>query len=114
MPKRNRYTEEYKADVVAMVRKGDRNFRQVAHALGINHWTVRDWCELDAMKRKKKSQLEVPPSALVEKPAVEETPAQKVARLELELKHALKENAQLRQDREILKKAAAFFAKESE
>lgn len=60
MSKRSRYTEEHKADVVEMVRKGDRNFRHVAHALGPNHWTVRAWCELDALKRKKKSHLDVP------------------------------------------------------
>jgi transposase-like protein len=109
VPKRNSYTDSYKADVVAMVRKGDRNLRQVAHALGLNHWTVRDWCELDATKKKKKSELEVPPSSLVEKPPPVETPEQRLARLELELKHALKENAQLRQDREITKKSCLTF-----
>lgn len=43
----------------------------------------------------------------------EETPEQRVARLERENAALRRENDTLRMDREILKKAAAFFAKES-
>jgi transposase-like protein len=43
-----------------------------------------------------------------------EKTVEKVARLERELAAANKEIDSLRMDREILKKAAAFFAKESE
>jgi transposase-like protein len=43
-----------------------------------------------------------------------ETLEQRVARLERENERLHKENAELRMHREILKKAAAFFAKENE
>jgi transposase len=47
-------------------------------------------------------------------PAGVEDADQKLKRLERENERLRKENDSLRMDREILKKAAAFFAKESE
>jgi transposase-like protein len=47
-------------------------------------------------------------------PPVEETLEEKVKRLERQLAQRDKQIAQLEMDRAILKKAAAFFAKESE
>jgi transposase len=44
----------------------------------------------------------------------EQTAEQRLAKLERENAVLRKENESLRMDREILKKAAAFFAKESE
>jgi transposase len=110
MANKKRYTEEYRADVVALVNKGDRSLRQVADDLGLNRWTVGDWVRADRMKKTKRKPAS-PASSLV---GVEETVEQQNARLLLELKHARKQIAQLEEDRVILKKAAAFFAKESE
>jgi transposase len=59
------------------------------------------------MARRKKAPIDVAGGA-------NETPEQRVARLERELDRLRKENESLKTDREILKKAAAFFAKESE
>lgn len=59
------------------------------------------------VKRKPKGTKTTPPP-------VDETPEQELARLRRELRTLKRENDQLRMDREILKKAAAFFAKESE
>jgi transposase len=101
------YSEDYRADAVRLVERGDRSIRTVAEDLGINHWTLRDWVrKVEMAKSKKKSaRAPVPPGT--------ETPEQKLARLERDNARLLKENESLRMDREILKKAAAFFAKES-
>lgn len=101
------YTDEFRAEAVALYRRSDRTVKQVAGDLGINHHTLREWLERDAMKRKKNSPRPQAPPAT-------ETLAEKVVRLERELTKLQRENARLQEDREILKKAAAFFAKESE
>ena len=107
----NNYTDEFRSDAVALYRRGSRSLRQIANDLGVNSWTLRDWVRKEeAMKRSKKKQMHV---ATVTPPP-DETPEEKVKRLERQLTRLEKENEQLRMDREILKKAAAFFAKESE
>jgi small GTP-binding protein len=60
-------------------------------------------------RRKPKPAVAVTPLV----PPVEETTEQKLARLEREIAALRKENADLKVDKDILKKAAAFFAKES-
>jgi transposase-like protein len=56
------------------------------------------------MARRKKVPIDVAGGA-------DETPEQHIVRLERELDQLRKENESLKTDREILKKAAAFFAK---
>lgn len=105
---RNEYDENFRTDALNLIRRGDRSINQVARDLGVNHWTLRSWCKNDAMaKRKKKAQAAGQPTAA-------EDAEQKLKRLERENARLQKENESLRMDREILKKAAAFFAKESE
>lgn len=108
MRENKRYTDEYKADVVAMLQRTDRSLRGVARDLGVNEWTLRDWYKRDQMAKKKKSggTSSAAPSG--------ESSEQRLERLERENERLRKENARLQEDREILKKAAAFFAKESE
>jgi transposase len=101
------YTDEFRAEAVALYRRTDRSVAKVADDLGVNHHTLRYWLKLDAMKQKKRAPRPTTPPA-------NETAEQKVARLERELEKLKRENARLQEDREILKKAAAFFAKESE
>jgi transposase-like protein len=60
-------------------------------------------------QQRKKQPGKTPPA----NPATE-SPEQRLERLERENERLRKENDSLRTDREILKKAAAFFAKESE
>ena len=102
------YTDEFRAEAVAMYRSTDRTGREVADALGINHQTFTGWVKQDNVKRKKSQPRGVP------KRPPHETLEQKVARLEKENARLERRNAQLEMDRAILKKAAAFFAKESE
>ena len=107
------YSAEFKADAVALACRTDRTLREVAADLGVNHWTLRGWYKADKMaKQPRKAAKSV---GVSKQPAVgEETPEQRLARAERENERLRKENDQLRMDREILKKAAAFFAKESE
>jgi len=104
------YTDEFRTDALRLYRRGDRTFRQLAEDLGVSHWTLRDWYKRDEMAKKSPKKIRAAAAAV---PA-EETLEERAARLERELKRLERENASLRQDREILKKAAAFFAKESE
>jgi len=89
------HTREFKAEAVALVRTGGRNAGQVARELGLADSLVRTWvrqAEVDAGKG--------PAGAL--------TTAEKE-----ELSQLRREVKVLRMEREILKKAATFFAKES-
>lgn len=103
-----RYTQEFRADAVRQIQRGDRTIREVAEDLGISHWTLRDWYRMvDVSKRSRtKSERLAVPSR--------ETTEEKLARLEAENRTLRKEVESLKMDRAILKKAAAFFAKENE
>jgi transposase len=104
------YTEEFKSDALNLVRRGDRSIAEVARDLGVSHWTLRGWVKSEQMaKRTKKG----PGKSVAADPATE-SPQQRLERLERENERLRKENDSLRTDRAILKKAAAFFAKESE
>ena len=107
MRKARTYTEQFRTDAVAMCERQDRSIRQVAADLGVSHWTLRDW-----LRRKEVAQMAktAPPEPIPAKESLE----QKSARLEREVERLRKQNERLQMDREILKKAAAFFAKESE
>lgn len=92
---RRTHTREFKADAVGLVRTGGRQVAQVARDLGLADSLVRSWvrqADVDAGKG--------PAGAL--------TTAEKE-----ELSHLRREVKVLRMEREILKKAATFFAKES-
>jgi transposase len=101
------YTDEFRAEAVALYRRGDRMMIEVADGLGISHSTFFGWVRKDEMKRKKQK-----PGTVRSSPT--ESLEEKVARLEKENAQLERRNAQLEMDRAILKKAAAFFAKESE
>lgn len=107
---RPRYSEEFKSEALALIDRDDRSFQALSEDLGVNVWTLRYWYKRREMAKKTKGakKARLPP---VPK---QETAEQRLARLERENKRLLKENETLRMDREILKKAAAFFAKEGE
>jgi transposase len=105
-----KYTDEFRSDALELIRRGDRSYRKLSEDLGVSYWTLRDWYTKAEMAKKSKKAGKVIASA----PQGEETMEQRLARLERENKALLKENESLKMDREILKKAAAFFAKESE
>ena len=94
--KRRAFTPEFKADAVRLVKASDRGVAQVAKDLDLTETALREWvkrAEVDAGKG--------PPDAL--------TTAERE-----ELVRLRRENKRLSMERDILKKAAAFFAKESE
>lgn len=104
------YPPEFRSEAVALMRRRDCSYAEVAQELGVNQHTLRGWYMADVMARKK--------SKAPKKPAVEasagETPEEKMHRLERENAKLRKQVERLEEDRAILKKAAAFFAKENE
>jgi transposase len=103
--KRREFSPEFKAEAVKLVLVGGRSVRSAAIDLGISGMTLHRWVEAaeDAKTRAEAPvQAEAPTSA-----ALTATERAELLRLRREVE-------QLRMDREILKKAAAFFAKESE
>jgi transposase-like protein len=90
---RRSFSPEFKADAVKLVRSG-KTVTQVARELDLTQTALREWvrrAEADAGERQDVLTTEE---------------RQELARLR-------RENKQLRQEREILKAAATFFAKES-
>ena len=91
--KRGSFTPEYKRQVVELIRSSGRSIRQVAHELDLTENAVRVWgkqADIDDGKG--------PKGALT----TEERE---------ELRRLRQENSRLLEEREILKKATAFFAK---
>jgi transposase len=92
MPKMPRYTLEFRLEAVRLLRSSDRPVPQLARELGVSPQTLRNWSV----------QL-----------AVDEGKAEGLSSTERdELRRLRRENRILTEEREILKKAAAFFARE--
>ena len=88
------YAPEFRAEAVRLVRSGGLTQSQVARDLGVSTFTLRNWLrqtEIDAGEREGLTTDE-----------------------REELRRLRKENSVLREEREILKKAAAFFARETD
>lgn len=94
--KRRKFSDEYKAETVRLIHGSGKSVGQMALELGIGETALRRWIA----------------QAKVE---TGRDPAGALTRSErAELAALGRENRRLRMEREILKKAAAFFAKESE
>ena len=93
--KRRSFTKEYKAEVVELIRKSGKSIGAVARDLDLTETAVRRWVE----------QAEVDSGG---GPAGALTTAERE-----ELGRLRKQVKTLEMEREILKKATAFFAKES-
>ena len=93
-PRRRRsFTPEFKAEIVERCRAGDRTIGQVARDFDLTETAVRAWvtrAETDAGDR---------PGLTSDERA--------------ELTRLRRENRSLREDVEVLKRATAFFAKET-
>lgn len=92
---RRSFTDEYKQQVLELVRSGDKPFSQTCRELDLTESAVRRWIKQD-------QEINGP---MVQN-SLSETDQQELARLRTE-------NKRLKMEREILKKATAFFAKES-
>ena len=93
-PTRPIYPPAFKAEAVRLVLSGDKSVGVLAKDLGVADQTLRNWvrqAEIDGGERDGLTQGE-----------------------REELRQLRREVRTLRQEREILKKAAAFFARESD
>jgi len=89
------FTNEFKLETVKLVKESDKSIGQIAKDLDLTESALRNW-----VKQYEIDQGEGPPGALT---TVERD----------ELRRLRRENPQLRMERDLLKKATAFFAKES-
>ena len=87
---RRRFTAEFKSETVKLVKQSDRSMADIAMELGISAKSVGEWV------RKAEEAGDT----------VDEDER-------AELKRLRRENQELRMEKEILRKATAFFAKES-
>ena len=89
------YPEEFRREATRLALLGDKPRRRLAKDLGISDVTLRNWIKQDKAER-----------------------GERLGGLSgderEELKRLRDENAKLRMEREILAKAAVFFAKESD
>jgi transposase len=92
-----KYTQEFRLAAVKQVIDGGRSAPQVARSLEMSPGTLCNW-----VARTRKGE------ALMKR-----LPGKPLTDLEAELARLKQENARLRIEKEILKKAAAYFAKES-
>ena len=92
---KRRFTQEFEDDAVRLACTSGRTQREVAGDLGVGLSTLVRW-----ISRSRDLTIDAPAQ-----PAGEESVAD-------ELKRLRRENEILRQEREILKRAATFFAKE--
>jgi transposase len=99
VPRPSKYSEDFRRDAVELVRSSGRTLRDVGRELGVNHETLRGW--VSAAKR-----------------ADEQRAGRSGADSELsgvkrdELRRLRRKVAELELEKEILRKAAAYFAKE--
>ncbi len=95
MAKSKRYSKEYKLDAARLVVEHGYTFKEAAKRLGVTDWSIRQWVQ----KFRQSGQLSAAGSSQSE--AADE------------LRRLRKENKRLQLENEILKKAAAYFAKDS-
>lgn len=94
MGRPSKYSQEFKRDAVALVHSTGKPINQVARELGISHETLRGWVRRDLIDRGQGAPGEVTNDQLEE------------------LRSLRRQVKELETEREILRKAAAYFAKE--
>lgn len=91
---RRKFTAEYKAEAVELAISSGRPIVEIARGLGINEGTLGNWVNMT----KKRGDIKEKPLNIDER---------------ARLKELQEEVRRLKMEREILKKAAAWFVKES-
>ena len=89
------YPAEFRREAIELVKTSGRSRAEIARSLGVSDTALANWVRVDRETRERVSD----PAGLSESELVE-------------LKRLRRENLELRTDREILRKAAAFFARE--
>ena len=96
---RRRFTREFKLEAVRLVNEGNESVTAVAERLGIRPDMLRNWKrQVAGLPRAQQNNIFMGPG--------------KATGQEEELKRLRREVEQLQQERDFLKKAAAYFAKE--
>lgn len=93
--KRRKFSAEFKQEAVRLCRVGDRGIGQVAADLDLTETALREWV--------KQAEIDAGPGGAGPLTTAERD----------ELAQLRRDNKRLQMEREILKKAAAFFAKEN-
>jgi transposase len=88
------YPKEFRRDVVAVARQGDQSRAQVARAFGISESCLARWLRI----ADREDGNHPAPAATVE---------------ELEVRELRRRNKQLEQEVEILRRATAYFARDT-
>ena len=94
--KPRRYSDDFKRDAVRLITAEQYKFKAASRAVGVSEKSLRDWHK----------KLALPPQACGDDASVDEL-REENKRLRKQLKRA-------EMEREILKKATAYFAKESQ
>ncbi len=94
MAKYRKYSKEFKLQAAKLVAEQGYSYQKAAKRLGTTSWSIRNWVQKFRQSGELPAENETQPKAD-------------------ELRELRKENAQLRMENDILKKAAAYFAKES-
>jgi transposase len=94
---RGRYTKEFRVEAVKLIVEEKLSLPEAGRRLNIAPQTIGNWVK--AFREGRLGEVGKTYRPLTE--------------IEMELSRVKKENAELRMEREILKKAAAYFARES-
>ena len=94
--KRRKFSAEFKAETVRLVRSSDKNLSTIARELDLTETALRRWVQ--------QAEVDAGRGAVGALTTSERE----------ELVQLRRETTRLRMERDILKKATAFFAKESE
>ena len=94
MAKYRKYSKEFKLQAAKLVTEQGYSYDHAAKQLGTTGWSVRNWVQKYQETGELTSQVEAQPKSE-------------------EARQLRKENARLRLENDILKKAAAYFARES-
>ena len=92
---RRTFNDEYKQQVLELVRAGDKSVSQICRDLDLTESSVRKWIKSDQES-----------NGIMTQNSLSEPDQQELERLR-------SENKRLKTERDILKKATAFFAKDS-
>lgn len=92
------YPKEFRADVVAVARQGDKSRAQVARSFGISESCLARWLRI-ADRDDGEGQVATPEAG--------------ASSLEVENRELRKRTKQLEQENEILRRATAYFARDT-
>lgn len=90
---RRSFTPEFKAEIVELCHRGDRSIGEVSRDFDLTETAVREWVKQDEIDNG-------------DRPGLTSDEREELSRLR-------RENRRLQEDVDILKRATAFFAKET-